>query len=207
MVISFYLLLICTDYFPYKLELHFYWLHFSFFIVTALKMFQNQILLGFVLRFCLLACKRAWAAQEGCSSEMQGALQSPSALLRNPDDHSSWALCKLTRKALNFVSIQESLCIKCFVCAHTFNEVMIWSMPTESMFQLHALLRLFRQALLVGTHTSLWFIGSFYLSAHIVLIISDLVRTDEWTPGHICQNITVVIFQQKFRWDWNPLGL
>lgn len=74
MVISFYLLLICTDYFPYKLELYFYWLHVSFFIVMALKMFQNQILLGLALRFCLLACKRAQAAQEGSSSEVQGAL-------------------------------------------------------------------------------------------------------------------------------------
>lgn len=118
MVISFYLLLICTDYFPYKLELYFYWLHVSFFIVMALKMFQNQILLGFVLRFCLLACRRARAAEECSSSEVQGALQSPSALLRNPVDHSSWALCKLIRRALPFASIQKSFCIKCFVCAH-----------------------------------------------------------------------------------------
>lgn len=102
MVISFYLLLICTDYFPYKLELYLYWLHVSFFIVMALKMFQNQILLSFVLRFCLLACKRAQAVQEGPSLEVQGALQNHSALLRNPGDHSSWVLCKLAREALPF---------------------------------------------------------------------------------------------------------
>lgn len=41
MVISFYLLFICTDYFLYKLELYFYWLHVSFFIVRALKKFHK----------------------------------------------------------------------------------------------------------------------------------------------------------------------
>lgn len=56
MVISFYLLFICTDYFLYKLELYFYWLHVSFFIVRALKKFQKRILLGFGLSFCLLVC-------------------------------------------------------------------------------------------------------------------------------------------------------
>lgn len=191
MVISFYLLLICTDYFPYKLELHFYWLLVSFFIVTALKMFQNQILLRLWFEVLFVGL------QESTSSTRRLFLrraESPAKPCCSPFE--SWwpqllALCKLTSKALPFVSVQESLCIKCFVCAHMHNEVMIWSMPTEPMFQLCALLWLLRQALLVGAHTSVWFIGSFYLYAHISyhnlgFSTYRLVNSRAYLPKHHC---------------------
>lgn len=115
MVISFYLLFICTDYFLYKLELYFYWLHVSFFIVRALKKFQKRILLGFGLGFCWFAT--AEAAEGGSFLEVRGVLQSPSALLRKPSNHSSWALHRLTRKALPLQSIQKSLGSQRSVCA------------------------------------------------------------------------------------------
>lgn len=50
-------------------------------------------------------------------------------------------------------------------------------------------------------------IGTFYLSAYTVITSLDLVRTEWQTSGHICYNITDIIFKQKFRWELHPLGL
>lgn len=48
---------------------------------------------------------------------------------------------------------------------------------------------------------------SLSLSDYTVITFLDLVCTEWQTPGHTGYNITVVIFEQKFRWEWNPLGL
>jgi len=64
------------------------------------------------------------------------------------------------------------------------------------MFQLHDLLQLPRQALLVGTHNSVCAIGTFYLSAHTDIAFLDLVCTNGELQG-IFATTSLLLFSNR----------